>query len=94
MEHNKFVAKISNLESQLKELTLLVAGFLEIQNPSSSTQEHQTSPQANKTSSSFGNHRLLHLVKVHSRISLKKIFISLTYSPANTMYSGIVQARP
>lgn len=48
---NNVCFKISNLESQIEELTDFVAGLLKNQKPSSLGQEPQTSPQANQKSS-------------------------------------------
>lgn len=54
MKDSEFAAKVDNLESQIQELTHLVARLLKNQNPTSSTQEPHTSPQADDQSSPSG----------------------------------------
>lgn len=48
MEEKEYSAKIDNLESQVRELTHLVASLLKKQRPTSFIQEAQASSQANE----------------------------------------------
>lgn len=72
MDNKKFSTNINSLETQMKELTNLVATLSKTQNPSSSIQESQVSPQFNKNYRTLMNMLLLHLPKIHNHIALRK----------------------